>query len=262
MDATAEDSSEGARPSDQPGGRPAGIEGVREHIVQNKVSFALFCTRLAQVLFAIGYLLPIFGSAANAYSKALVATVATSALRLHQRVPQLQMSRQFLATLMAEDACHYLLFALVFLYGAPMTMVLVPPTLFAVLHSASYGLRLLDLAGQNNSLGARYLISLVELQSQNILRAVALSEIVLMPYTVFMLFTGRGSLLVPFLYYRFLSLRYSSHRNPYSRNMFHELRRLAEAQAASPGCPAFLATLIRRGVGLVVSLSPPAVAAH
>ena len=44
------------------------------------------------------------------------------------------------------------------------------------------------MAGQNNSVFSRYLMSL-ELQSQNILRAVALFEIVLLPYTVLMIFT-------------------------------------------------------------------------
>ncbi|XP_043191912.1 transmembrane protein 33-like [Amphibalanus amphitrite] len=240
--------------------RTTGVDVVREHISANKVTFALFCTRVAQILFAIGFVIPLFGSAANAFSKCLVATVATSALRLHQRVPQLQLSRQFLATLMAEDACHYLFFALIFLYSSPTTLVLVPPTLFAVLHAASYALRLLDMAGQNNSIFSRYLMSL-EFQSQNILRAVALFEIILMPYTIIMLFTGRGSLLTPFVYYRFLSLRYSSYRNPYSRTMFHELRRMAETQAASPSCPALVATLLRRGVTLTLSLSPAPAAA-
>ena len=44
--------------------------------------------------------------------------------------------------------------------------------------------------------------------------------------------------------------------------MFHELRRMAEAQAASPSCPAFVANLLRRGVALTLSLSPPVVAAQ
>ena len=40
-------------------GRGAGMEAVREHISANKVTFALFCTRMAQVLFAISYILPL-----------------------------------------------------------------------------------------------------------------------------------------------------------------------------------------------------------
>ena len=45
-----------------------------------------------------------------------------------------------------------------------------------------------QMAGQNNSALSRCLMSL-EFQSQNILRAVALFEIMLMPYTIVMLFT-------------------------------------------------------------------------
>jgi hypothetical protein len=37
-----------------------------------------------------------------------MANAATSALRLHQRVPSVQLSRQFLAGLLLEDSAHYL----------------------------------------------------------------------------------------------------------------------------------------------------------
>ena len=72
---------------------------------------------------------------------------------------------------------------------------------------------------------------------------------------------GRGSLLVPFVYYRFLTLRYASRRNPYSRAIFAEMRVALERQATSAYCPALLASLIRRGVALVSALSPPVMAA-
>lgn len=49
---------------------------------------------------------------------------ATSALRLHQRVPHVQLNRQFLERLFVEDSCHYLLYSLIFLYIAPVTCIL------------------------------------------------------------------------------------------------------------------------------------------
>lgn len=49
---------------------------------------------------------------------------ATSALRLHQRVPRVQLTRQFLETLLLEDSCHYLFYSLIFLYAAPVTCIL------------------------------------------------------------------------------------------------------------------------------------------
>ena len=52
-----------------------------------------------------------------------------------------------------------------------------------------------------------------------------------MPMTVVYLFTGRTWLVVPLVYYRFLGLRYSSRRNPYTRAVFYELRLALEQTA-------------------------------
>ena len=131
----------------------------------------------------------------------------------------------FSGLFLAEDAAHYLIFSMLFLYAAPITLVLVPVFLFALLHFASYSLTLLDTLGQNSWWGARMLISLVEFQSRNILRLVAFHEVFLLPFTVMMIFAGKifkflkpkiskminflgkTNLVTPFLYYRFLSLR-------------------------------------------------------
>lgn len=40
--------------------------------------------------------------------------------------------------------------------------------------------------------------------------------------------------MTPFIYYHFLTLRYTSRRNPYTRNMFHELRLATETVANQP----------------------------
>lgn len=73
-----------------------------------------------------------------------MANAATSALRLHQRLPPVTFTREFLSLLLLEDSCHYLFFSLIFLYVSPMILILLPVVLFAVLHSASYSLTLLD----------------------------------------------------------------------------------------------------------------------
>lgn len=75
-----------------------------------------------------------------------MANAATSALRLHQRLPPVALTREFLALLLLEDSCHYLFFSLIFLYVSPMVLILFPVVLFAVLHSASYSLTLLDVS--------------------------------------------------------------------------------------------------------------------
>ena len=117
------------------------------------------------------------------------------------------------------------------------------------------------------------MISLVELQSRNILRMVAFQEIFLLPLSVLMIFAGshthaqcsfahnslpgKTSLAIPFLYYRFLGLRYTSRRNPYCRTMCHELRLSMEAVAYSSKCPAWAKNVIYK-VWLIMSSSVPA----
>ena len=76
-----------------------------------------------------------------------MANGATSALRLHQRLPQVQFNRQFLSLFLMEDSAHYLFFSIIFIFAAPITLVLAPVVLFAVLHFASYSLTLLDMLG-------------------------------------------------------------------------------------------------------------------
>jgi hypothetical protein len=55
------------------------------------------------------------------YYKALLANSATSALRLHQRLPQVQLSREFLGKVFLEDSAHYLLYSMIFFYSPPVT---------------------------------------------------------------------------------------------------------------------------------------------
>lgn len=85
-------------------------------------------------------------NAQSAYYKVLMASAATSALRLQQRMPRLSFSREYLALLLVEDSCHYLFFSLIFLYVSPFILILLPVILFAILHAASYSLTLLDVS--------------------------------------------------------------------------------------------------------------------
>lgn len=237
--------------------QPRGIEAVKNHMLANKIETALWISRVLSVFFAIGYLLPIFSSSHSAFYKVLISNAATSALRLHQRLPQIQFTKEFLALLLIEDSCHYLFFSLIFLYVQPFILIIVPVLLFAVLHSASYSLKLLDMLGQNSWWGARLLISLVEFQQRNILRAIAAAEVFLMPYAVFSVFMGRAGLMTPFIYYHFLTLRYTSRRNPHTRNMFYEIRLAVESLANNPKSPPVISTLLHKAVGLVCRMAPP-----
>ena len=97
--------------------RPRGFLVLKAHVLAHKVLFQmssyyvlilcpgcqidvlLWATRVATILFTVGYILPIFGNPYNSYYKALMASAATSALRLHQRLPQVQFNREFLGKL-------------------------------------------------------------------------------------------------------------------------------------------------------------------
>ena len=162
-----------------PGQPQRGFGGLMHQITTKKIETGLWATRILTVVFTIGYILPFFGNPYTSYYKALMANAATSALRLHQRLPRVQLSRevgtrhydaiiqkllniilfQFLATVLLEDSAHYLFFSLIFLNSEPITVALMPVFLFAMLHAASYSLQLLDALGQNSWWGARMLIS-------------------------------------------------------------------------------------------------------
>lgn len=163
--------------------RPRGFEALKQHVIDNKVDVALWASRVLTIIFAFGYVLPIFGwvqietfffllhefalqsnhyvgvnnqiiawfyrNAQNAFYKVLLANAATSALRLHQRMPRLTFTREYFALLLVEDSCHYLFFSTIFLYVSPFILILLPVVLFAILHAASYSLTLLDVSAMN-----------------------------------------------------------------------------------------------------------------
>lgn len=41
--------------------QPRGIEAVKNHMLENKIETALWCSRVLSIVFAIFYLIPIFG---------------------------------------------------------------------------------------------------------------------------------------------------------------------------------------------------------
>lgn len=147
-----------------------GFEALKAHVIANKVDSALWASRVLTILFAVGYVIPIFGwvlisiliwhdkvlicfiswffssNSQGAYYKIFMANAMTSALRLHQRMPRIAFTREYLSLLLVEDSCHYLFFSLIYLYVAPVLLIPIPIVLFAILHSASYSLTLLDVS--------------------------------------------------------------------------------------------------------------------
>ena len=233
-----------------------GWQVLKQHVIDNKISVGLWVTRLFTIIFTIGYIILIFDNSYNIYYKVIMSSAATSALRLHQRVPRVQLSRQSLEQLFLEDSFHYLFYSLIFLYVAPVTLVLIPIFLFALIHFASYSVTLLNCLGQNSWWGARLFISLVEFKSRKILRLCALSEIIILPFTVLLVFTGHAGLLTPFIYFQFLKLRLASQRNPSTRNVFYEFRNELTIISRNQSVPHIIRRMIDGLLSLTQQMAP------
>lgn len=229
---------------------------LKQYVIDNKIKAGLWFTRFLTMMFTISYIIPIFGISYNVYYKALMSNAATSALRLHQRVPRVQFSRQFLEMLLLEDSCHYLLYSIIFLYVPPVTLVLVPVFSFAMLQFCSMSLTFLDCLGQNSWWGMRFMISLIEFQSHKILRFCALSEIIILPFMVLLVFTGRVGIVTPIIYYQFLKLRLASQRNPSTRNVFYEIRSTLTTVSKKPAIPDILRKMIEVFLSLTQQMAP------
>lgn len=221
---------------------------------ERKIDAILLLSRLVTILFTIMYILPIFRSNTESmsfYSKALLASAVTSALRLSQRIPTLQLTREFFSNFIREDSAHYLMYSILFLSGSPMTIVLIPITTYAILHSCSFLSQIL-----NNYPRVKFYLDRITENHASLLRFVALNEIILMPLLILSIFFARANLLLIFMYYRFLSLRYTSHRNPYTRTLFFELRQTAEHLCTRPACPPIVARICHGAIAFINRLAP------
>ncbi|KAK3100034.1 hypothetical protein FSP39_013746 [Pinctada imbricata] len=238
-------------------GNTGNQQTVLNYMLSNKVEAGLWLTRVFTVVCTVLFFFPIIGdNPYGFYQRVFISSAATSALRLHQRLPHIQFSRQFMGMLFAEDSCHYLIFSLIFMNSYPITMALIPVFLFALLHACSYTKNLLNVMGPQSMQIIRSLIDKLTQQQINILRFIACTEIFLMPAVFFMIFVGKCSIFLPAIYYRFLTLRYASRRNPYCRTLFSELRMTIEHFISRPQCPGFLRNALTKGIALISRLAP------
>ncbi|KAK5968616.1 Transmembrane protein 33 [Trichostrongylus colubriformis] len=257
--------SDGAGSSRAQTSRPAqGRISISQYVSENLMDCCLLATRLMTLFFTLCYLLSFLSPIApdSAYYKAFdcgsTAAAATNALRMQQRVGTVSFTREFLARLLLEDSCHYLFYAILFLTSAPVTMALLPISLFAALHAASQMVKLLTAIGYGGSMVAARLTSLAQQHTTNCLGIIACGEIFLVPVLISMIFVGKASLFVPFVYYRFLTLRYASQRNPSTRQAFAQMRYSLDQVAASPNCPQIVRSLIYNSVAFISRLAPVA----
>lgn len=244
---------------------------VKAFIVANKIDSLLWITRIFTVINVIWYLIPIISPfpSYTCYRRALICNAAVSALRLHQRLPNVRFTREYLGELLSEDSCHYLIYSLMFLYSAyPLSAALIPLGMFALLHTSSFSKKLLDILGTARVFGMS-LVSWIrsgvdKLQSNQIalLRVIASTEIMIMPLTVGLVLSAAAGLLLPFIYYKFLTFRYASRRNPYSRMLFGEFRLMFQQLAMHERCPGFIRNIILSFTRFISNLAPPVAPAN
>jgi len=242
--------------------RPGQYPTIFEYMRNRSIDSILWALRLATIFFSLCYAFPFFGGpgAMSAYfTKALAAGAATNALRLHQRLGGFRFDRQFLATMLLEDSCHYLLYSIVFITSSsPVTMALLPVFLFAVLHWSNFTVQLLGATGHNDSWLCRMVRSVTEQYTAMLLSLIACVEIFVMPMLIILIFMGKASIFLPLIYYRFLTLRYMSQRNPNTRIAFTQLRQSIESTVHSPNCPAMIRSAAQWSIGMVCRLAPSA----
>lgn len=232
-----------------------------KYITDDKISAVLWLTRLLTIVFSFLFIVPLFGYDPNTlFQKAMMSSAATSALKLHQRISNVpfQLSRDYFARLIVEDSFHYLLYSFIFLSISPVTIVLMPVTAFALLHLSAYSKNILNLAfGAEGGAPLRKLFNVVLSRDKEIMRFVAMNEIIIMPTLIIMIFMGRAGIFLPFVYYRFICMRYQSRRNPYNRIMFYELRTLVDYYSSQPTCPGFVRNLSQSLINFVQRFAPP-----
>jgi hypothetical protein len=77
-----------------------------------------------------------------------------------------------------------------------------------------------------------------------------------MPILILSIFVARSNFLLIFMYYRFLTLRYTSQRNPYTRTLFYEMRQSVESLCNKPACPPFVGRLCHSAIAFINRLAP------
>jgi len=235
---------------------------IQQYLMANKYDAIFLFIRLYIVLAVFMYIVPVFGMeySLTCFKRVLLGSACISALRMHQRLPRITLSKEFIRVLVMEDSFHYLIYSLLFLASHPQTIALVPILVFAVLHSASYTQKLFNATHTNSSMANMVLQVTAKITERSmqtsILTFISSTEIMIFFVSIILLFAGRGSLLIPFFYYRFLQLRYMSTRNPYSRLVFGQFRMKIQELANNPSCPAMGKKALHFMISMASKLSP------
>ncbi|GFY55557.1 transmembrane protein 33 [Trichonephila inaurata madagascariensis] len=83
-----------------------GVQAAVNHMLESKIDSLLWLTRLGTIVFTVFSMIPLFGTNPYTnYQRALMSSAATSALRLHQRMPRIQFTLTYSAVLLNKLGC-------------------------------------------------------------------------------------------------------------------------------------------------------------
>jgi len=255
------DNNENTANGETPPTRPTTI---KDFLFGNKYDACLWFIRLYIIFCTVCFIIPVLGMefGQSCFKRVLLGCAAISALRLQQRMPRIQLSMEFAKQLALEDSFHYLAYSILFLTSNAATMVLMPIVIFAVMHAATYTRKLIEISGNNNGILMKLKVLIGKIEKpemqQQMLTFIATNEIMIFPVSILMVLSGNSTILVPFFYYRFLQLRYSSRRNPYSRTVFSQFRMGIDRLSYHAKCPAIGQKILQGFVALVLRFSPAA----
>lgn len=230
---------------------------IRNFMAARKLATSMLVLRIYVLILTVQYVF--FATGFNMdpfYHRVLLANAVVCCMRLHQRVPSFKLNRKNLALMMEEDSAQYLLYSIAFLTSTPVTIVLMPLVVFALLHACSFLRQVFDVHGVNSYPFLRKIINSVAKNQTWFYRFVAGVEIVIFPTLFLMVIAGKPAYFALAIYYKLLHFRYLSKRNPYSRIMFYEMSIKLKQYASDSSCPGFVKMFIYKVISVVSKLAP------
>ncbi|KAI9014880.1 hypothetical protein BC832DRAFT_173709 [Gaertneriomyces semiglobifer] len=224
--------------------RPVAPLAQRAQKLVLSAQFVWFVGHLVTVISALLYIFTGRSSARAQwyYAKAYLGTLISYGIIMYKGHGMPQFNAAFLQRLLRDENTQYLMLALFWYFSKPLTVSLIPYTVFSFFHSLNYvrsEIVPIFLPAGTSSLGPKVQDAILRFSRANqtrALRFVANAEVwVIMPTATLGIFLGWSSFMAPFIYSRFLSFRYLM--NPSTKQACAGMRVRMDALAGHPAVP-------------------------
>eukprot|EP01135_Chromosphaera_perkinsii_P006561 Nk52_evm3s545 gene=Nk52_evmTU3s545 len=221
----------------------SGIANLRNYVVQQKLPSIWWLAHIFLLLNAAAYMvMPMSAFSIDCYRRAFKGGLVSYAISIFQRHGQPQMSQLYLQRVTSDESFHFLLYCVVFLTSAPLTMVLIPVCVYSLFHFTQHAKHIATLAlPTQTSLRQKIVgyLSLLDGQRDMLGSFAAYVEVFILPTLVIQwLFFGHTGFLTLIIYAQFLHGRYVV--SVYSRAAFHSINIEIEKFMNGPMCPTFI----------------------